>query len=185
MLGVFKHEPAQPFLKFFFFFGKAGGKGSRRRGRRPVLTIAESYRGRAPSESATVRMPCDLWKVNKGWSTAGLPENREQTRSNTLLLGAAEETELSQPACESTVDFSPWNVSRQRGGIFPISVFIVSEVTPIFSAHFSLHTWLDTNPWTPAFWFFHNKYHTVSAEQTHNPSPVCQRATAQRGALQI
>lgn len=71
-----------------------------------MLTISASYRGSAPLEPATVRMPCDLCKVNKGWSTAGLPENREQTRSNTLLLGAAKEMEDSQPACEYTVDFS-------------------------------------------------------------------------------
>lgn len=41
----------------------------------------------APSEPPdSVTGPCDLWKVNQGWSTAGLLENREQMRSNTLLL---------------------------------------------------------------------------------------------------
>lgn len=141
MFGVFKHQPNP------FFQGDKGSRRGRRR-RRPVLTIAESCRGRAPSEPATVRMPCDLWKVNKGWSTAGLQENREQTRSNTLLLGAAEETEGSQPACESTVDFSPM------------------QSTPIHfyhhrSSHFILHTWLFPNRCTAAFWFPHNKYRAV------------------------
>jgi len=42
-------------------------------------------------------------KSTKGWSTAGPQENREQARSYTLPLVAAEETEDSQPAQESTV----------------------------------------------------------------------------------
>lgn len=66
-----------------------------------------------------------LEKVNKRWATAGLQKNRVHTRSNTLLLWAAKETERSQSVHESTVDFFPWNLSRQQ----------------------------EANPPAPAFWF--------------------------------
>lgn len=136
-----------------FFFRKVGAKGSgsrRSRRRRPVLTIAESCRGRAPSEPASVRMPCDLWKVNKGWSTAGLQENREQTRSNTLLLGAAEETEDTQPACEYAVDISPVQCEQTEGRNLPQFSFIFTQATTtVFHPCFNLHTRLFPNPLHP------------------------------------
>lgn len=96
----------------YYFLVKAGGECNERR-------KGQCGPQRSPAEAAVPlwRQPqsCDLGKVNKRWPTAGLQENRVQTRSNTLLLRAAEATGRSQSAHESTVDFFPWNLSRQQG----------------------------------------------------------------------
>lgn len=117
-----------------FWKGEVGAEGSRRRGARADHSRV-LQRQKPPRIEPQWGTPCDLWKVNKSRSTAGLHENREQAHSNTLLLRAAEETALSQPAHESTVDFFPWN-----------SVFIISETHPIFSTHFLvyIHGWMLT-----------------------------------------
>lgn len=90
MTAVLKLKPAQLFV--------FGGRGSRRC-RRPVLTIAGSWGGAAPSEAASER-GCHVISAasTKGWSTDGLQGNRGWTRSNTLLLGAAKEPQESQHA---------------------------------------------------------------------------------------
>lgn len=104
-------NPTQPNLFSPFFLGEAGGWQEE--------AFADHSRllqrlNPPPLVLASVRIPCDLWKVNKGWSTAGPQENREQTRSNTLLLRAAEQREDSGPAWESTVFFlrEMWADSR-------------------------------------------------------------------------
>lgn len=103
---------------------------------------------RGPAEAAVPfrahqLQSCDLGKVNRRWPTAGLPENRAQTRSNSLLLWAAKETECSQSVHESTVDFSPWNLNRQQERntyCFPLffSNHSQNNTAEVLRGHFSI-----------------------------------------------
>lgn len=124
-----------------------------------------------------MRMACDLRKVNKGWSTAGLQENREQTRSNTLLLGAAEESEDSQPACESTVDSSLVKPERTAGRNLPQFVLFIMLILVTVK---SFHRWWDINPKTP-------EINSVTLNITLSPPSISSvpKRHSTMGALQL
>lgn len=64
----------------------------------------------------------------KGWSTAGLQGNREQTRSNTLLLTAAWERQDSGRLLEISLLKCGWAERRN----LPSLLFMITETTSIF-----------------------------------------------------
>ena len=162
-------------LLLFFFFRIAGGKGKEEREEE-----ARADHCRVLQRQSRPQWECHV--ISKKSTRVDPQLGCRRTESRHVATPSRWELQRrrrTQPARESSVDFSPLNVSWQRGD-FPPTQSPSLQKPLLFLALILVYIHgLTLTPRSPAFWFFDEKYHAVSAERAHNPSPLCQRAAAQ------